>query len=132
MIEKIGRDYCLAFDHSGYQWTTKDGKNKNIELKITLPVPQKCDLVMLRTSDNNGRIPQTFRIEASNDNSNWTVLYENLEGANLSTYTDYFYKNPYPNTAFKYYRLYVLTNKGAGYISLQEFRLIRESIIQEY
>ena len=87
---------------------------------------------MIKTSDANSRIPQTFRIEASNDNSNWTVLYQNLEGANLSTYTDYFYKNPYSSTAFKYYRLFIITNKGDGFISLQEFQLIQQSIIQEY
>ena len=121
-----------AFDRQGSQWTTRNGTNKNVELKITLPEAQKCDLIMLETSDANSRIPQTFRIEASNDNSNWTVLYQNLKGANLSTYSNYLYENPYKNTAFKYYRLYVLTNKGDGFISLREFQLVRENIIQEY
>lgn len=121
-----------AFDQQGNQWTTKNGTNKNVELKITLPEAQKCDLIMLGISNTNSRIPQTFRIEASNYNSNWTVLYQNLEGANLSTNTDYYYENPHKDIAFKHYRLYVLTNKGDGFISLREFQLIQENIIQEY
>lgn len=121
-----------AFDRQGNQWTTKNGTNKNVTLKIQLPKATKCDLIMLGTSDANSRIPQTFRIEASNDNSNWTVLYQNLEGANLSANTDYYYENPYKNTSFKYYRLYILTNKGDSFISLREFRLIQQNIIQEY
>ena len=121
-----------VFDRQASQWTTRYGTNRNVELKITLPEAQKCDFIVLETSDANSRIPQTFRIEASNDDSNWTVLYQNLEGANLSTYGNYRYENPYKNTAFKYYRLYILTNKGDGFISLRAFQLVRETIIQEY
>lgn len=127
-----GEGAWRAFDRQGSQWTTANGENENIELKITLPEAQKCDFIMLETSDANSRIPQTFRIEASNDNSNWTVLYQNLDGANLSTDSPYFYENPYSNTAFRYYRLYILTNKGDGFISLREFQLIKRTVIQEY
>ena len=121
-----------AFDQQSSQWTTRNGVNRNVELKITLPEAQKCDLIMLETSDANARVPQTFRIEASNDDSNWTALYQNLEGANLSTYSNYYYENPYKDTAFKYYRLYILTNKGDGFISLREFQLIKHTVIEEY
>ena len=121
-----------AFDGTGRQWTTRGGVNRNVELKIALPEARKCDILVLKTSDAASRMPRTFRIEASNDNSNWTVLYENLEGANFSTYTEYHFENPHNDTAFQFYRLFVLTNNGDGFISLNEFQLIEHIKTREY
>ena len=121
-----------AFDRQSSQWTTVNGVNSDVELKIQLPEAIACNLIKLETSNAYNRLPRTFRIEASNDDINWTVLHQELDNANLSTNTSYYYENPHKQTAFKYYRLYILTNNGDGFISLQEFQLIHHYTISEY
>ena len=121
-----------AFDKQSSQWTTVNGVNSNVELKIQMPEAIACNLIKVATSDAYNRLPRTFRIEASNDDINWTVLHQELDNANLSTNTSYYYENPYKQTAFKYYRLYILTNNGDRFISLQEFQLIHHYTISEY
>ena len=121
-----------AFDRQSSQWTTVNGVNSNVELKIQMPEAIACNLIKVATSDAYNRLPRTFRIEASNDDINWTVLHQELDNANLSTNISYYYENPYKQTAFKYYRLYILTNNGDRFISLQEFQLIHHYTISEY
>ena len=121
-----------AFDRQSSQWTTVNGVNSNVELKIQMPEAIACNLIKVATSDAYNRLPRTFRIEASNDDINWTVLHQEFDNANLSTNISYYYENPYKQTAFKYYRLYILTNNGDRFISLQEFQLIHHYTISEY
>ncbi|MBR1734609.1 MAG: discoidin domain-containing protein [Alphaproteobacteria bacterium] len=121
-----------AFDRLGNQWTTKNGRNKNIALKIKLPTAQTCTHFKIAASDARGRIPSIFRIEGSNDDTNWTTLYDQSVAAGFSPYETRIFENPMHDVAFQYYRLYVVNNAGDGFLSLQEFNLVRQSIVTEY
>jgi hypothetical protein len=121
-----------AFDRAGNQWTTVSGTRTNVELKIQLPAAAKCSLFRLTGSNAASRSPSKFRIEGSNNNVSWTVLYEQATAAGFAGGESRVYQSAYPDTPFLYYRLFVVENAGDGFLSVQEFSLIKEGLILEY
>jgi hypothetical protein len=121
-----------AFDRSGSQWTTVNGTRTNVELKIQLPTAASCDFFSVTGSNSAGRSPSKFRIEGSNNGSSWTTLYEQTSPAGFGGNETRKFTNSNPDTLFLYYRLFVVENAGDGFLSVQEFSLIKESVILEY
>jgi hypothetical protein len=121
-----------AFDRSGSQWTTVNGTRTNVELKIQLPTAASCDSFSITGSNAAGRSPSKFRIEGSNNGSSWTTLYEQTVPAGFGGSETKKFANSAPDTSFLYYRLFVVENAGDGFLSVQEFSLIKESVILEY
>jgi hypothetical protein len=121
-----------AFDRTANQWTTVNGTRTNVELKIQLPAAAGCDLFMITGSNAAGRSPSKFRIEGSNNGSSWTILYEQTTSAGFGGSETKKFANSAPDTSFLYYRLFVVENAGDGFLSVQEFSLIKETIITEY
>jgi hypothetical protein len=87
---------------------------------------------MITGSNAAGRSPSKFRIEGSNNGLSWTTLYEQDTPAGFGASEARKFANSAPDTAFLYYRLFVVENAGDGFLSVQEFSLIKESIITEY
>jgi hypothetical protein len=121
-----------AFDRSTNQWTTVSGTRTNVELKIQLPTAASCDSFAITGSNAASRSPSKFRIEGSNNGSSWTTLYEQTAAAGFGGSETKMFPNSDPDTPFLYYRLFVVENAGDGFLSVQEFSLIKESVISEY
>jgi hypothetical protein len=121
-----------AFDRSGSQWTTVHGTRTDVELKIQLPTAASCDFFSIAGSNAASRSPSKFRIEGSNNGTSWTTLYEQTTPAGFGGSETRKFTNSNQDTPFLYYRLFVVENAGDGFLSVQEFTLIKESIISEY
>lgn len=69
--------------------------------------------VTLTAGDNTGRAPKNFTIEASNDNSSWTVLGTQTDQTSWVTYTSksYLFSNA---AAYLYYRLHTTSVNGSS------------------
>lgn len=61
---------------------------------------------------------KTLRVEASNDNSNWTTLY--TQSTATTAETKYSIPIPSNNTAYKYYRWYILTSDWSSGVGLRQ------------
>jgi hypothetical protein len=121
-----------AFDRSGSQWTTVNGTRTNVELKIQLPAAANCDSFAITGSNAASRSPSKFRIEGSNNGSSWATLYEQTTPAGFGGSETRKFANSNPEMSFLYYRLFVVENAGDGFLSVQEFSLIKENVISEY
>jgi hypothetical protein len=121
-----------AFDRSTNQWTTVNGTRTNVELKMQLPTAASCDSFAITGSNAASRSPSKFRIEGSSNGSSWTTLYEQTTPAGFGGSETKTFANSDPDTPFLYYRLFVVENAGDGFLSVQEFLLIKESVISEY
>ncbi|MBL4810568.1 MAG: discoidin domain-containing protein [Phycisphaerales bacterium] len=68
----------------------------------------------------NNYVPNTFRIEASNDNVNWTTIEDNLTGTNIVGNVQFVDIND--NTPYQYWRMFVYDgfNQGTQFIVLTQ------------
>jgi uncharacterized protein YaiE (UPF0345 family) len=66
--------------------------------------------------------PKHFRLEGSNDNATWTPLDERTNEIGWTAWE----VREYTCTpaAYRYYRLFIVTNNGGGVTSLQDFQLL--------
>lgn len=120
------------FDGSDSQWTTRPGDVVNQWVAVKLPVPTKCSIFSLQSSDASSRVPKSFAIEASSDGTSWTTLVKE-ENFAWNTYTTIAWDNPNADTAYSYYRFYIYKNSGDGnFVSLRRFDLVKQEIIREY
>jgi hypothetical protein len=120
-----------AFDRTTNQWTTVNGANTNAELKIQLPTAAACDKISVTGSNDAGRSPKTFYVQGSNNGADWTTLVEQTAALSWGSSETKTWVNPHP-IPFLYYRLYVLTNNGSGFLSVRELSLVQETIVTEY
>ncbi|MBQ3565010.1 MAG: discoidin domain-containing protein, partial [Alphaproteobacteria bacterium] len=99
-------------------FSTKD-ENGKYWIKYELPEAEVVNMIDIASHrDSADRFPKWFKIEASNDDQNWTLLLERawLSYWNGGTTQQYYIEN---STAYKYYRFTPIE------LSSTEFRLAR-------
>jgi hypothetical protein len=85
---------------------------------------KKYSLSSSPRSDAGARMAKSWRIEGSNDNMNWTVLdfQSNQSGWGINERREYLINN---NTAYRYYRIYILENNGdINFVQIGEMELM--------
>lgn len=83
---------------------------------------------MISANDSQGRDPKSWRLQGSNDDSNWVTLdtQENISFSGRFTAKSFNFTN---NTAYKYYRFDQMRNSGASDgIQLSEIKLIEDIV----
>ncbi|MBR1735240.1 MAG: discoidin domain-containing protein, partial [Alphaproteobacteria bacterium] len=120
-----GNLYNLTDDNSGSWANFETRLNGEFWVKYELPEAESVDMIDLgaRQGTECNRMPTWFKIEASNDDTNWDLI---LERQYLSQWyhgeTRQFWVNN--STKYKYYRLSSIEQPTA-YFSLSRFRLYK-------
>ena len=121
-----GNLYNLTQDTTSSWANFETRLNGEFWVKYELPVAQSVDLIDLaamRSTESN-RMPTWFKIEGSNDDTNWTTI---LERAYLTQWYSGESKQYWINnqTAYKFYRLLSIEQPTA-YFGLSRFRLYKK------
>lgn len=104
-----------AFDGTANSWLT-DGKNTNQWLSYKFASPKKINKYAIK-DQLPARLPNSWRIEGSNDGQNWIVLdsHSNVTDWIAGTRKEFIFTN---EQSFFYYRIFVIKNNGDTYISI--------------
>lgn len=126
----------FAFDRQNgiaNKWLTDNDDVNGSWLKIELPTAQVSSMFLMQTPDEYSevsRVPTSFKIQGSNDDSSWTDLVNvsNIFWINneIKTWTNS------SSTAYKYYRVLISANGGSNMVAIGRFDLITNTIITEY
>ena len=110
-VWKTGYEAYKAFDNNdSTSWTASQGENHYVQYHFTQAVNVKN--VTLKSDYLSGFYGlNTFKIQASNDNSTWDDLTETLTNANPANAFDV--RLPDNDDYYTYYRLYVFTTTAA-------------------
>lgn len=121
-----------AFDRnntSSNKWLTATNDVSGSWLKIELPTARSVSLFTIQTPNESAevyRVPKTFKIQGSNDDSSWTDLVEvnNVSWTNneIKSWTNS------STTAYQYYRVLVSANGGAANVAIGTWNLIEQII----
>ena len=117
-----------AFDRSGEtKWLTDTGASINGSwLKIELPTAQLANVFSIQAPNEGGdlikRVPTAFKIQGSNDDSDWDDLVS-VSGLSWTANEIKYWNNPY-TTSYLYYRLLISANGGDGYTGVGAFNLL--------
>jgi hypothetical protein len=81
-------------------------------------------------SDTNTYNPKRFKLQGSNDNSNWTDLHSDYASVDYTqiasgAYTEWFYFENY--TAYRYYRMFIISGYSTSYVYVDEIEIIAAS-----
>ena len=85
--------------------------------------------------DWNNRAPKEWRLEGSNDNTNWTIIDEVTGGDPIANenYKTFEFTPSNLTGEFRYVRLTLLSMKGTGWTQIGEFHVVAdESTIADY
>ena len=72
--------------------------------------------------------PKSFKFEASNDNSTWTVLWETTEWPNETGYSKTVDFGEQVKESYKYFRWYIYEGYESGGVSIQELAVRSEDL----
>ena len=72
--------------------------------------------------------PKSFKFEASNDNSTWTVLWETTEWPNETGYSETVDFGEQVKESYKYFRWYIYEGYESGGVSIQELAVRSENL----
>ena len=122
-----------AFDRqiaADKKWLTASGAAVSGSwIKIQLPTAQSVNVFQIQAPDESGqqsRVPTAFKIQGSNDDSNWTDLVDvsgiSWNSAELKSW------NNTSTTAYLYYRIYITANGGDSLVAIGEWNLIKKII----
>ena len=95
-------------------------------IKYELPEAKVVDVIDFSTGNGNTNYnPSWFKIEASNDDENWSLLYEFRQDQPITTCkADQFFVDN--STAYKYYKLSVLETNHATGCRIYRWRLYKK------
>jgi hypothetical protein len=125
---------CHAFNRNNNStWLTDFNDIAGAWLKIQLPEAITVSYFSIQTSDEPnqlGRLPKTFKIQGSNNDSDWIDLVDinNISWSNTEIKT---WENT-TTTAYQYYRLFFLSNGGYNMISIGNWNLINRIYHESY
>ena len=122
-VASESRYYSTTY-YAGWRCFSSEGDNQNFGsgsnvgdwIKIDLGSGNSevaTKLIIKNHSSDNTRVVPSYKLEASNDNSNWTDLTGNLTPSdnNAGTETTHTFSN---STAYRYYRVVVVSNPSSG------------------
>lgn len=119
--------YC-AFDrnNSSYnKWLTSSGDVSGSWLKIELPTSQQISAFSIQTPDEDsqvGRLPTSFKIQGSDDDSDWTDL---VDVSDISWSNNEIKNwNNTSATSYKYYRILISANGGSDMVAIGNWNLV--------
>jgi len=106
-------------NNSSYYQTTYTGDSEwiSIDLRISKSIWKVC---LTALSGYNSRLPKNFRIEASSDNLNWSIIYSDTTSL---TNVDQFFTFTSVSLPYRYWRLYMIDNWGDSLLQLNKFEL---------
>ena len=104
----------------------KSDEKGNWWIKYELPEAKVVDVIDFSTGNGSTNYnPSWFKIEASNDDENWSLLYEFRQNQPLTTCkADQFFIDN--STAYKYYKLSVLETNHATGCRIYRWRLYKK------
>lgn len=112
-----------AFDGTGYSWCSDAGSSFYVRLKFAEAIIINAFKMIVNHGDvNQSRQFNNWKIQGSNDASNWTDLYTSTE----LTVSDVVYGGLFNNsTPYLYYQLYIIKNATTKSYSpeIEELRL---------
>lgn len=112
-----------AFDGTGYSWCSDAGSSFYVRLKFAEAIIINAFKMIVNHDDvNQNRQFNNWKIQGSNDASNWTDLYTSTE----LTVSDVVYGGLFNNsTPYLYYQLYIIKNATTKSYSpeIEELRL---------
>jgi hypothetical protein len=113
------------------KWVAANGDTAGAWLKIELPTAAAANSFSVASPDEGytGRMPSSFKIQGSNDNSSWTDL---LVVSSLSWGSnERKFWNVENETAYKFYRLLIVAN-SENLAVIGDWGILAKSIITEY
>jgi len=117
-----------AFDRnnsSDNKWLTSSGDVSGSWLKIELPTSQQINAFSIQTPDEGselGRLPTSFKIQGSDDDSDWTDL---VDVSDISWSNNEIKNwNNTSTTAYKYYRILISANGGSNMVAIGNWNLV--------
>ncbi|PTS95479.1 hypothetical protein DBR11_21275 [Pedobacter sp. HMWF019] len=113
LIDKDTRTKFLQFNYKGDLWAQLDYKNNPVVLGA---------YSLTSGDDAIERDPKNFNLQGSNDLTSWTVVDQrtNEAFATRGLTKMYIFDN---STPYRYYRLNIPVNNGAGLIQIAEWRV---------
>lgn len=118
-----------VFNESNAGWQTASGTVSNVWLKVTFDSAKSiCSIKYQSDASSNIRPIQNFRIEASNDNTNWTTQYTGVGSSVLGAYN---FVSFTPTGSFLHWRIYIVdTYSGLNaFTGLSEVEMSDKSFI---
>jgi|GEM_PF-1548179 len=113
-------------NNTGTFWTSATSGSPPRWLKVDLgsggeKIAGKYSITSRKTGDNNG-VPTSWKLQGSNDNSNWTDLHT-VSGESWADDGPKTYSFTTNSTSYRYYRLYITATTGGVYVQIKEFEL---------
>jgi len=127
-----------AMNHDGNSsyWSSANGAVTNQYVQIDMGSGNAFYPMKWRwMNTNNTYQPKRFKLQASNDGSNWTdidSMYANVDCPLVGNGTWAPYVSLPITTAYRYYRMYILSGYSATYIYVSEIEIIDYNVTSSF
>lgn len=116
----------LADGDKSTKWLVFSGADQWVSYTLDEPA-SIASYTLTSGGDAPERDPKHFRVEASNDGTNWETIDEQTNASWNGRGATNEYELGTPSAAFPYWRIYVVSNRGASIIQIADWELFTPS-----